>query len=117
MIVGSGIDIVEIFRMKDAIEKWGDNFLSRIFTPREVKYASGRAFPHQHLAARFAAKEAVYKAIGDRTISWKDLTITNSADGKPVCHVKGLAPDRVVHLSISHSKYYAVASAVVETKE
>jgi holo-[acyl-carrier protein] synthase len=91
--------------------------LSRVLNPQEITYAKSHAVPYPHYAGRFAAKEAIYKALGDKAISWKDLTITNTSDGKPVCHIKGLRPGRVVHLSISHSKFYAVASAVVETKE
>jgi holo-[acyl-carrier protein] synthase len=59
MICGSGIDIVEVFRMKDAIGKWGRSFLSKVFTDREIEYSNSRRFSHQHFAARFAAKEAV----------------------------------------------------------
>ena len=87
MILGSGVDIVEIFRMRDAIKKWGDNFLSKIFTPREVKYANSRAFPHQHFAARFAAKEAVVKAFGEPRkfpIKWTDVEVLNDKEGKPL---------------------------------
>ena len=117
MIVGTGVDIIEISRIRKSVETWGDRFLSRVLNPQEISYAKSHAVPYPHYAGRFAAKEAVYKALGDKAISWKDLTITNDPDGKPICHIKGLRPGRVVHLSISHSKFYAVASAVVETKK
>ncbi len=117
MIIGTGVDIIEIPRIRAAVERWGDAFLSRVLNPREISYAKSHTVPFPHYAGRFAAKEAVYKALGDKAVTWKDLTIINASDGKPVCHVKGLPAGRVVHLSISHSKFYAVASAVVETKE
>ena len=117
MIVGTGVDIIEISRIRKSVDTWGDRFLCRVLNPEEISYAKSHAVPYPHYAGRFAAKEAIYKALGDKAISWKDLTITNDPDGKPLCHIKGLRPGRVVHLSISHSKFYAVASAVVETKE
>ena len=117
MIIGTGVDIIEISRIRKSVDTWGDRFLSRVLNPQEITYAKSQAVPYPHYAGRFAAKEAIYKALGDKAVSWKDLTIINTSDGKPVCHIKGLRPGRVVHLSISHSKFYAVASAVVETKE
>jgi holo-[acyl-carrier protein] synthase len=116
MVIGTGVDIIEIPRIRTAVEKWGDRFLTRVFTPEEIAYASKHTLPYQHYAGRFAAKEAVYKALGDRTISWLDITVINAPDGKPVPHVRGLSSDRSVHLSISHSRYYAVAQAIVETR-
>jgi len=114
MITGTGVDIIEIPRIRQAAEKWGDRFLLRILNPEEIRYARQHTVPYPHYAGRFAAKEAVYKALGDRTVTWKDLTITNDRDGRPVCRLaKGSFKGRI-HLSISHSKYYAVASAVIE---
>ena len=71
MILGAGVDIVEIFRMKDAVKRWGEEFLTKIFTPREIKYSNSKKFPYQHLAGRFAAKEAVFKALGDALLDFK----------------------------------------------
>ena len=116
MIIGTGIDIIEIDRIKNTVEKWGDRFLDRVFDPLEISYAQARSLAAQHFAGRFAAKEAVYKALGDRALGWKDIIITNDESGKPVCRVTGLSLERKVHLSISHSKYYAVANAIVETQ-
>ena len=116
MVTGTGIDIVEISRIRTAVDKWGDRFLSRVFNPQEIAYAMSHTLPYQHFAGRFAAKEAVYKALGDRAVSWKDITVTNDDSGKPLCSVEGLTPGKVLHISISHSKYYAVANAVVETE-
>jgi len=114
VIIGTGIDIIEIQRIRSAVKTWGDRFLARVLNPEEIAYALSHAVPCQHYAGRFAAKEAIYKALGDRDLSWKDITIINSPEGKPECHIKGLK--HKVHLSISHSKFYAVASAVVETE-
>ncbi|MBF0505058.1 MAG: holo-ACP synthase [Candidatus Omnitrophica bacterium] len=116
MVIGTGIDIVEISRIRSAVKKWGDHFLNRIFNPQEIAYSNSHALPFQHFAGRFAAKEAIYKALGDRTIIWKDITIINDDSGKPLCLLKKLRSGTNIHISISHSKYYAVANAVIETK-
>ena len=87
MIFGTGVDIVEVFRMKDAIEKWGKSFLSKIFTQREIKYSNSKRFSYQHFAARFAAKEAVVKAFGEPRkfpIKWTEIEVLNDMEGKPV---------------------------------
>ncbi len=115
MIIGTGIDIVEIPRIRTAAQTWGDRFLTRILNPEEIAYAKTHVIPYPHYAGRFAAKEAVYKALGDKTLSWKDITIINTPEGKPVCHIKRPLPGKMIHLSISHSKFYAIASAIVET--
>ncbi len=117
MIIGTGVDIIEIGRIRTAVTTWGGRFLERVLNPGEIAYAQSHAVPYPHYAGRFAAKEAVYKALGRRDMTWKDMTVINDHDGKPVCHVKGLPEGYVVHLSISHSKFYAVASAVIETEE
>jgi len=116
MVIGTGIDIIEIPRIRTAVDRWGDRFLDRILNPAEIAYARTHTVPHQHYAGRFAAKEAIYKALGDKRVTWKDITIINDPDGKPSCLVAGLPAGKSIHISISHSKYYAVASAVVETK-
>lgn len=114
MITGTGVDIIEISRIRKSVETWGDHFLERIFNPEEIAYAKAHTVPYPHYAGRFAAKEAIYKALGDKTISWKDMTILNAPDGKPFCRLSNKKSCGSIHLSISHSKYYAVASAVVE---
>ncbi|MEI8012103.1 MAG: holo-ACP synthase [Candidatus Omnitrophota bacterium] len=114
MIAGTGIDIIEIERIRSAIDHWGERFLERLFNREEIIYAQLHAVPYPHYAGRFAAKEAVYKALGRKDVSWKDITIINEPHGKPVCHINGLPVGYTVHLSISHSKFYAVASALVE---
>jgi holo-[acyl-carrier protein] synthase len=114
MIVGTGIDIIEIPRIRKVIETWGDRFIYRVFNSEEIEYAQQHDMPYPHYAGRFAAKEAIYKALGDRSLTWKDLTIINDSDGRPSCQLKNNTFKGFIHVSISHSKLYAVASAVIE---
>jgi holo-[acyl-carrier protein] synthase len=123
VIIGSGIDIVEISRFRETQKKWGRNFLDKIFTGNEIEYSKKRRFQSQHFAARFAAKEAVLKAFGDKLSSisnWQDIEILNDKSGKPYVNFHRSAKklktkekiDNVV-LSMSHSKGHAVASAIL----
>ena len=114
MIIGSGIDIIEIERIHKAVERWGDVFLKYVFTPPEIKHAGKFKFPYRHYAGRFAAKEAIFKAMGIPELSWQDVTIINDASGKPVCHFNNMDFKHSLIISISHSRDYAVASAIVE---
>lgn len=114
LIVGTGIDIIEISRIQEAVDKWGDAFLEKILTPEEILNSKKYQIPYQHYAGRFAAKEAVYKALNDKTITWRDITILNDKEGKPYALIRGELPVQELHISISHSKYYAVANAIVE---
>ena len=117
MIIGTGVDITEVRRLKQAVEKWGNEFLSRIFTAEELKNAKTRSSFYQHLAGRFAAKEAVFKAAGDKNLGWKDVQILNDKEGKPYCTMLNSRNKKIdVYISISHVKTYAVASAVVTEK-
>lgn len=117
MIIGTGVDITEVRRMQKAMEKWGKDFLHRIFTQEELENAKTRGSFHQHLAGRFAAKEAVFKALGDAQLNWKDVQILNDRDGKPYCKLLNNKGRKIeVHISISHVKTYAVASAIITQK-
>jgi len=126
MILGTGIDIVEVFRLRDAISKWGDSFLTKIFTQREIDYSNSRRFSYQHFAARFAAKEAVIKAFGEprrHPINWTDIEVLNDKEGKPVIEFRKDAmklkkKKRVgdVIVSMSHSKNYAIANVILVKK-
>lgn len=123
MIFGTGVDIVEIHRVRDAIEKWGDLFLKKVFTAREIRYSRSRRFAHQHLAARFAAKEAIIKAFGEpkkHPLHWTDIEVLNDREGKPLIqlHDRALALKKTkkisdVIVSLSHSKEYAIANAII----
>ncbi len=127
MIMGSGIDIVEVKRIKRAVEKWGDSFLKKVFTDRELDYANSKRFAYQHLAARFATKEAVLKAFGggwSRTLPWKDVEVVNDKNGKPEIIVHGEAKkvynkrkiERIL-VSMSHTKEHAIANAILVTSD
>lgn len=123
MILGTGIDIIEIDRVRDAIEKWGDSFLQKVFTHREIRYSNARRFSCQHFAARFAAKEAVVKAFGQpkkHPLNWTEIEVLNDDEGKPVIEFRGDALKTKkkmgvgsVIVSLSHSKNYAVANAIL----
>lgn len=113
MILGTGIDIIEISRIKKAVDRWGDDFLKHVFNDEEIRYSKGQKNPYQHYAVRFAAKEAVFKALGDPTLTWKDITITHDSHGKPVCRPETEKFSSKILISLSHSKDYAVASAIV----
>lgn len=116
-IVGAGVDITEVSRLRKAMEKWGASFIQRVFTPQELENAKTRGSLHQHLAGRFAAKEAVFKALGNMKLALKDVQVLNDKDGRPVCEVlHNKARGCSINVSISHVKNYAVACAVI-TKE
>lgn len=118
-ILGVGTDIVEVERIKDVFDRQ-PAFAQRVFTQAELDYCLGKESRYLHLAARFAAKEAVAKALG-RSFSWQDVEIVSGAEGKPgvVLHgkAKGVARDAGVHISISHTKNYATAVAIVEERD
>jgi len=117
MIIGTGVDITEVNRLRKAVEKWGKDFLNRIFTEVELENAKARASIYQHLAGRFAAKEAIFKAINSREIGWKDLQILNDKEGKPYCQLLNHKNKKIeIYVSISHVKNYAVANAVITKK-
>ena len=117
-----GVDIIEISRISATVDRWGDRFLGRIYTRGELDYCRGR--PPQ-LAARFAAKEAVMKALGTgvRGVGWRDIEVVRQRGRAPMVRLHGRAAklsERLVvteiALSISHSREYAVASVVIEAK-
>lgn len=117
-IVGIGTDIIEIERIAKVMEK-NNRFASRIFTKAELDYCRDKKNCYPHFAARFAAKEAVGKAIG-RPLSWQDVEIINNDEGKPAVRLSGeakLAAERCrVLITMSHSRDYATAVAVLVLK-
>lgn len=115
-IQGIGIDIIEIKRIEKSLKKFGKNFLNHIFTENEIAYVKKHKFPNQHYAVRFAAKEAVYKALGLKDISWKNIEILNDKDGRPYCRFLNKKIRKKVLISLSHSEHYAAASAIVSSK-
>ncbi len=114
MIVGIGVDIIEVERIRKLAEK-NPRFLKRMYTAKEIKYCEGKKNKYQHLAARFAAKEAFFKALG-RKINWTEVGITNLSSGKPklVITSKESLPFDETHVSISHLQEYAVACVILE---
>ena len=120
MDIKVGTDIIEVARIKESIEKLGDKFLSRVFTAREIVYCeSKKATKYEHYAARFAAKEAIFKAISplleDKfSIAWTDVEVLNNEQGRPyVTFYKEELKNVNVDLSLSHIKDYAIAMAVL----
>jgi holo-[acyl-carrier protein] synthase len=113
MILGIGTDIIEVSRIKKSVERFGNDFLKHILNPEEIAYAKKFKHPWSHLAGRFAAKEAIFKAVGDPKLSWHDVSIMNDKEGKPICtYKKGKFKNRIL-ISISHSKNYATAICIV----
>jgi holo-[acyl-carrier protein] synthase len=122
MIYGTGIDIVKIARIQEISEKWGDKFLRRVFTESEISYCYQKKTPYGSLAVRFAAKEALIKAIGSEVpASFTDIEVINNSAGKPALQVSGKLETffksraiTKVHLSLSHEDEYGIASVVLE---
>lgn len=123
MIFGLGTDIIEIARLKKAVERQGERFLQKIFTSRELNYCLKFSDPYARLAARFAAKEALLKAAGTGligAITWHDMEIVHDERGQPQVVLSGALAEMLVgmrvHVSLSHCKAYATATAVIETR-
>lgn len=124
MIVGVGVDIIEVERIEGAIARHGERFLTKIFTPAEIAYCRARGRSAEHFAGRFAAKEAVLKALGVG-IRWgaalKEIEVLRGAAGNPSVVLRGRVAQRArelgasrIHVSLSHSERHAVAQAVAE---
>jgi holo-[acyl-carrier protein] synthase len=117
MILGVGVDIIEIERVAEIIEQYGQRFYNKVFTDEEVMYCLSKAKPAQHFAARFAAKEAFSKAIGTglgKGLMLKDIEIIRNKNGKPSIKTKRIIHDKIM-LSISHSDRYVIAVCIVES--
>lgn len=119
MIVGIGNDIIEVIRIKKAIEK-SENFKKRVFTENEINYIESKKDKYQSYAGRFAAKEAFSKAMGTgvRKFNLTDIEIINDELGRPDIVLKGKLIEKCraneIHLSISHTREYAMATVVME---
>jgi holo-[acyl-carrier protein] synthase len=124
MIVGTGIDIVEVPRVARSIERFGERFLNRVFTAAEIRYCQSKANSAERFAARFAAKEAAMKAIGTGMrggVSWKDFEVSHEPGGRPTMVLHGKAAQvaltlggRRSHLSVSHTEEQAIAYVILE---
>jgi holo-[acyl-carrier protein] synthase len=125
VIVGIGTDLAEVPRIKEAIERHGQRFIDRIFTPAEIAYVERKANRFERYAARFAAKEAGMKAIGTgwrRGVRWQDFEVTNLPSGKPTLALHGVAAvvaKRLgvvnVALSLTHTAEQAMAVVILES--
>ncbi|MBW7888495.1 MAG: holo-ACP synthase [Bacteroidetes bacterium] len=120
MIHGIGVDIIEIHRIKESIDQYGDAFLNKLFTQNEINYCRSKLFPVQHFAARFAAKEAFSKAIAtgwSGEFEWKNVEVKNDTKGKPNFILYGKTAEALQHcsvfLSMSHSENTVVAFVVI----
>lgn len=123
-VIGIGVDLVECARIEHSLEKFGDRFLHRVFTEGEIAYSQSMKFPARHLAARFAAKEALSKAFGTgigKSMGWKDLDVQKKASGEPFVVLYGgakrMADERGVtnvSISLSHTDHHATAIIVLE---
>ncbi|HPO56875.1 MAG TPA: holo-ACP synthase [Ignavibacteriaceae bacterium] len=122
MVLGIGVDIIEIARIKQSIERTGDRFLKRVFTEKEIEYCVSKGNKYQHFAARFAAKEAISKALSigwNNQFDWKNVEVLNEKTGEPKVHLNGLLKDFLpaqtnLKITMSHSDEYAVCFAILE---
>ena len=125
MYVTCGTDIIEVDRIKESIENIGEKFLNRVFTDNEIKYCElKKVQKFQHYAGRFAAKEAIFKAISKKiedkySVCWKDFEIVNDEQGRPIVNLFNISMDNVesIDISISHCKLYASANVVILFKD
>lgn len=125
MVLGVGTDLIEIKRVQASIDRFGERFLERLFTPGEIAYClRKRVHSAESFAARFAAKEAGAKALGtgiSRGISWKEIEVRREAGERPTLHLSGRASERAaamgvrrMQLSLTHSQALAMAVVIVE---
>ena len=123
-VLGIGVDLVENARIEHSLERFGERFLQRVFTAGEIAYSQSMKFPARHLAARFAAKEAVSKAFGTgigKSMGWKDIDVRRKESGEPYVVLEGgakkMAEERHVTnvlITLSHTEHHAMAMVVME---
>jgi len=124
MIVGTGIDIAEVPRVGQSIERFGERFLRRVFTEEEIRYCDSKANRVERYAARFAAKEAAMKALGtgwNRGVRWRDIEVLRQPGRRPTIRFHGVAAGfaarlgtKNIALSISHTPEHAIANVILE---
>ncbi len=124
MIVGSGVDMIEIARIADALARYGDRFCQRIYLPGEIRYCRSKKNGAESFAARFAAKEAAAKALGTGIhfgVSWRDIEVVRASNGRPTLmfhgHAEAIARKLGVRnavISLTHSRTYALAQVLLE---
>lgn len=125
MIVGIGHDLMEIAKIKKELNQPGSGAKDEIFADCEIAYCEKKRYPERHLAARFAAKEALFKALGTGKIGpcrWKDIIITNGTNGQPIIELNGKTLEMAqtmsvnkIHLSLTHTSRWAAATVILES--
>lgn len=125
MIVGLGVDIAEVERVQGAIERHGETFLRRVFTPAEIAYCEKHRNKYERYAGRFAAKEAAMKALGTGWrggVRWADIEVARETNGKPMLALRGVAKERAdrlgakhIAITITHAAGMALAQVVFES--
>ena len=126
-VIAHGIDLIACSRVKEIIARHGNRFIARVLTDRETEYVHSKRDPVPHIAGRFAAKEAILKALGTGwrgKVSWRDMEVTNDHNGQPSVTLTGecaqrakkLGIDRIL-ISISHTEEFAQASAIAVSSE
>ena len=123
-VLGIGVDLVECARIQHSIDRFGDRFLHRVFTDGEIEYSMSMKFPARHLAARFAAKEAVSKAFGTgigKAMGWRDIDVRKKPSGEPFLVFSGSAQELAVNrgvtsalITLSHTEHHAMACIVLD---
>jgi holo-[acyl-carrier protein] synthase len=121
MVKGIGVDIIEIARVRRSIERMGERFLEKVYTTSEISYCDAKAHRFQHYAARFAAKEALSKALSTGwagEFRWKDVEVLNEPSGQPRFALHGTLSERLagasIMLSMSHSDSHVVAMVIIQ---
>ena len=124
MILGTGIDLAEVGRIREAVERHGERFVQRIYTPLEIAYVQRKANKFERFAARFAAKEAGMKAIGTgwrKGVRWQDFEVVNLPGGRPTLRLHGVAAEvaagmgvKRIHLSLTHTAEQGMAFVILE---
>ncbi len=123
-VLGIGVDLVECARIQHSLDRFGEKFLHRVFTDGEIEYSMSMKFPARHLAARFAAKEAVSKAFGTgigKAMGWRNIDIRKKPSGEPFLIFSGGAKELVEQrgvtralITLSHTEQHAIATVVLE---
>lgn len=124
MIVGTGVDLAEVPRIRASIERFGSKFTDRVFTPLEIAYVERKANKYERYAARFAAKEAGMKAIGTgwrKGVTWQDFEVANMPSGRPTLRLQGVAAQiarklgvKQISLSLTHTAELGMAHVILE---
>lgn len=125
MIVGTGVDLAEVDRIRESVERFGEKFLHRIYTEREIAYVERKANKYERYAARFAAKEAGMKAIGTgwrHGVRWQDFEVVNLPSGRPTLLLHGVAAEFAarlgatnIQLSLTHTAQLGLAHVILES--